>query len=158
MKNIFKTLLIVVFALFSTGCGGGGGSSNSGPVVNLIGTWEYIITTENSICDGLAAQGIEIIESLNGDYTKIGNITIDGTGFGIDSHQNCYIKPVYKVSSQLQGTVSEMNVNEFKRFVKNANAGDNTISSISIDSFTNNKIVETITYTNGVIAREILIR
>jgi len=158
MKYIFKTLIVAVFAIFSTGCGGGGSSSNSGPVVNLIGTWDYLIITENSICDGLAAQGVEIVENLNGDQTKIGNIILDGTGFGVDAYQNCYIKPVYKVISQFQGTNSEMDVNEFKRMIDAENAGDNTIASISIDSFTNNKIVETYTFKNGVIIRETLAR
>lgn len=155
MKKLTTILLAGLATLFFTACGGGSSGDSTPPpapiTVNLIGTWDYMVITENSVCDGKVAQGIEIIEPLNGDTTKIGDIIVDGEGFALDSNQNCYVTSVYDVSSRASGYQSTGTVDDYLRVVEEMHAGDNTIKSIRIDSFNEYKIVSVVEYTNGVI-------
>ncbi len=156
MKKLTTILVAGLATLFFTACGGGSSSGDSTPppepiTVNLIGTWDYMVTTQNSVCDGKVAQGIEIIEPLDGDTTKIGDIIIDGEDFALDSNQNCYVTSIYEVTSRASGYQSTGTVDDYLKIVKEINAGDNTIKSIRIDSFNEYKIVSVIEYTNGVI-------
>lgn len=155
MKKLTTILVAGLATLFFTACGGSSSGDSTPPpepiTVNLIGTWNYMVTTENSVCDGKVAQGIEIVEPLDGDTTKIGDIIIDGEGFALDSNQNCYVTSVYEVSSRASGYQSTGTVDDYLRIVEEMNAGDNTIKSIRIDSFNEYKIVSVIEYTNGVI-------
>lgn len=156
MKKSIMSLLAISFVM--VGCGGGGSSSavDTTPLpepitVNLLGTWDYMVVTQNSVCDGKVAQGIEIIDSLDGDTTKIGDIIIDGEGFELDSNQNCYVTDVYSVSSKVSGYQSTGTADDYLRIIEQMNDGDNTIKSIRIDSFNEYKIVTVYEYTNGVI-------
>ena len=155
MKKITTILLAGLATLFFTACGGGGGGDSTPPpapiTVNLIGTWDYMIVTKNSVCDGKVAQGIEIIESLNGDTTKIGDIHIQGTDFALDNNQNCYVTAVDIITSRASGFQSTGTADDYLRIIEQMNAGDNTIKSIRIDSFNEYKIVTVYEYTNGVI-------
>ncbi len=149
-------LLAGVAILFFTACGSSSSSGDSTPppapiTVNLIGTWDYMVITENSVCDGKVAQGIEIIEPLDGDTTRIGNIIVDGEGFKLDSNQNCYVDSVYDISSRALGYPSTGTADDYLRIIEEMNAGDNTIKSIRVDSFNAYKIVSVVEYTNGVI-------
>ncbi len=58
-KNII--LLLISFVFVACGGGGGGGEDTSPAAtleVNLLGDWDYMVRTENSICDGMVAKGI----------------------------------------------------------------------------------------------------
>ncbi len=163
MKKLTTILLAGVATLFFTACGGSSSSGDSTPppapvTVNLIGTWDYMIISQNSVCDGKVVQGIEIIEPLDGDTTKIGNIIIDGEGFKLDSNQNCYVDAVYEVTSRAAGYPSTGTVDDYLRVVEEMNAGDNTIKSIRVDSFNAYKIVSVTEYTNGVIITSTITR
>jgi len=155
MKKLTAILLTGIATLFFTACGGGSSGDSTPPsapiTVNLIGTWDYMVVTKNSVCDGKVAQGIEIIEPLNGDTTKIGDIIIDGENFALDSNQNCYVTSVYEVTSKASGYQSTGTADDYLRIIQDMNAGDNTIKSIRIDSFNEYKIVTVYEYTNGVI-------
>lgn len=153
MKKLTTILLSGLATLFFTACGSSGDSTPPPePItVNLLGTWDYMVVTKNSVCDGKVAQGIEIIEDLNGDTTKIGDIIIDGEDFALDSNQNCYVTSVYKVTSKASGYQSTGTADDYLRIIEQMNEGDNTIKSIRIDSFTEYKIVTVYEYTNGVI-------
>jgi len=148
--------------LFFTACGGGS-SEDSTPTpapitVNVLGTWDYAIFTENSICDGLLIQGIEIIESLNGDTTKIGDIIIDGAGFDVDINQNCFVTTIHETSSKVSGFPSTGTADDWLALGEALNAGDNTIDHLSVDSFNEFKIQTSTHFTNGIIITSILTR
>ena len=160
MKKTTQLLLAGLATLFFTACGGGSsGDSTPAPIiVNVIGTWDYAFVTKNSICDGQLAQGVEIIESLNGDTTKVGNIIIEGTGFGVDSNQNCFVKAVSETTSRASGYQSTGTADDWLDIGYAINAGDNTIDRIVVDSFNNNKIQTSTYYKNGVVITSILTR
>ena len=162
MKKIITILLAGLATLFFTACGSSGGGDSTPPpapiTVNLIGTWDYMVTSQGSVCDGMLAQGIEIIEPLNGDTTLIGNILLEGTDFALDGNLNCYITPIDIVTSRASGFPSTGTIDDYLRIVEQMNAGDNTIASIRVDSFNNYKIVTVTEYTNGVIATSVLTR
>ena len=161
MKKMATILLAGLATLFFTACGGGGDDSTTLPepiVVNVIGTWDYAITTQNSICDGLLAQGVEIIESLNGDTTKIGDIIISGSGFDVDSNQNCFVTAIDEITSKASGFESTGTVDDWLAVAEAVNAGDNTIDHFSVESFNEYKIQTSTHYTNGVIITSIITR
>ncbi len=148
MRKMTTMLAIGATALFFTACGGGGSSDTGGntpappTTVNLIGTWDYSIATQGSICDGLVAQGVEIIESNNGDNSQIGDITLQGTNFAIDSAGNCYLDSVSKVDSTAVGHKSNMTKSEFEQFGKDRLAGIGTIESFEVINY-NTSIIST---------------
>ena len=148
----FKILIVLILMSLFTGCGGGSSDASSSIKVNVIGTWEYMVFFQNSVCDGKLAQGIEIIEPLNGDNTKIGSIILQGTDFALDGNQNCYLKSINKVDNSFVGTQSIGTRNEYLSILKQLSAGDSTIKEITVESFTDRKIITKREYTNGVIA------
>ena len=158
MKKFIKVFIAGLATLFLTACGGGGGDSTPSITVNVIGTWNYAVTTQNSICDGKLAQGTEIIDSLNGDTTKVGNIIIEGTGFAADSNQNCYVTAISEVTSRASGYQSTGTADDWLNIGYAINAGDNTIDHLSVESFNNNKIQTSTYYKNGVVITSILTR
>lgn len=154
-------MLAAVFSLsLIVGCGGGGSSTASTePVtVNLLGTWDYLLTTQNSTCDGMEAAGTGFIDDLNGDTTKIGDTYVEGTGFDVSAYPECYLTSGSYITSGARGLPSTMTANEFEVYVEKSYAGDNTVASITVDSFTNNKIIVTIEYTIGAIYTQVFTR
>jgi len=158
MKKTIQLLLIGLTTLFFTACGGGSNSTNPSVKVNLIGIWDTQIAMQNSICDGLLAGGIEIIEGLDGSNTTIGNIILDGTNFALDSHQNCYLASVHKIDTSARGTGSIMTEDEFLNWIKYRLSGISTIRSIEIINFNNNIISVKYEGTDNVITYQDLIR
>lgn len=162
MKKLTIVLLAGLATFFFVACGSSSSGDSTPPpapiTVNVIGTWDYAIFTENSICDGLLAQGVEIIESLNGDTTKVGDIIIEGSGFGVDSNQNCFVKAISETTSRASGFTSTGTADDWLDIGYALNAGDNTIDHLSVDSFNEYKIQSSTHYTNGVIITTILTR
>ena len=144
----FTTILLTgLTALFFTACGGGSsGNSNGGntpappTTVNLVGTWNYSLATSGSICDGLIAQAVEIVEPYNGDNSVVGNIILDGTKFAIDSNGNCYLAPLYSVDTSYVGKPSNMTKAEYMALSREQLAGIGTIESFDVINFNNNII------------------
>ena len=159
MKKL-KLLLLAGFAtFFFTACGSSGGGDSTSPlIVNLIGTWNYDSWTQNSSCDGKLAQGIEVISPLDGDNSKIVEILIQGTTFALDGNQNCYLTSINEISNRAYGYPTSMTADEYLDFVRQANAEDNSIKDIRVDSFNEYKVVIVYEYTNGVIITEQLTR
>ncbi len=161
MKKIIVFLLIGITTLFFTACGGGGGDSTP-PVppiqVNLIGTWNYGTFTQNSVCDGLLAQGVKIVDSLNGDMTKMGSTHTQGTKFELDGNMNCYLAPIDEVTNRTYGLPSVVTSSEYLTMLQQVVAGDNTIQSIRVDSFNDINIVKVYTFVNGVVITEQMTR
>lgn len=154
MRKMTTMLAIGTTALFFTACGGGGDTGGNTPspptTVNFIGTWDYSIATQGSICDGLVAQGVEIVESNNGDNSQIGDITIQGTNFAIDSTGNCYLDSVNKVDSTVVGQKSNMTKSEFEQFIKDRLAGIGTIESFEVINYNTSIISIKTNYVNNV--------
>ena len=160
MIKRLKVLLLAGFAtLFFTACGSSGSDDSTPPItVNLIGTWDYATWTTNSTCDGLLAQGVKIVDSLNGDISTIGNTLTQGTNFKLDSNQNCYIAPYEELTDRTYGLPSVMTADEYLALLRNVVAGDNTIKSIRVDSFNDINIIKVYEYTSGVIITEQMTR
>jgi hypothetical protein len=157
MKKTIQLLLIGLTTLFFTACGGSS-STHSSVEVNLIGIWDTQIAMQNSICDGLLAGGIEIIEGLDGSNTTIGNIIVDGTDFALDSYRNCYLAPRYKIDTSARGIGSIMTEDEFLNWIKYRSSGISTIRSIKIINFNHNIISVKYERTDNVIIHQDLIR
>ncbi len=148
---MLKKALIISFVLFVTGCGGDSDTTADTLEVNLLGTWDYGLITQNAVCDGLIAKGTLTVQSLNGDLTKIGDVLSQGEGFDISSFGSCVFKVVDNISTDNRGEPAVQTANQYLALINEANLGDNTIKSVRIDSFTDHKIIEVKEYTNGVI-------
>ncbi len=155
-----KKIILLTISLLIYGCSSGGGGDDTANTlqVNLIGTWNYDIATQNTVCDGLIAKGILTVSSLNGDLSKIGDVSIQGEGFDLDSFSNCVFTVVDEVDTDSRGDPAVQTANEYLASIKEDNLGDNTIKSVRLDSFTNNKIIEVEELTNGVIFTFIITR
>jgi len=167
LLNITKIVGISAIAVAMVGCGGGtsssdgdsGGNTPAPPTtVNVIGTWDYSIATQGSICDGMVAQGIEIVEPYNGDNSIIGDIIIQGTNFAIDSSGNCFLDSIDKVDSSASGHISNMTKTEFEQFGKERLSGIGTIESFEVINYNNAIISTQINLVNNVIMTEDLTR
>ena len=162
MKNIMIVLLSGLAILFFTACGGGSSGDSTPPpapiTVNVIGTWDYQTWTTNSPCDGLLAQGIKVVDSMNGDTTKTGNTLVQGTTFALDANQDCYLDSIDEIVTSTYGLPSTMTADEYLDALYDAVAGDNTIKSISVDSFNDSKIQKEYEFTSGVIITEVMTR
>ena len=147
-----KKYLILITLILIQGCSSGGGDEAAPAVkVNLLGVWDYQVQFQNSNCDALFPKGTVTVESLNGDLTKMGNILIQGQGIDTDSFGNCFFTVINEVDSTWSGRPAEQTVSEYTAFSVADNLGDNTIQSYVVNSFTDNKIVETTTSTNDVV-------
>ncbi len=162
MKKNIVVLAISISILFFTACGGGGGGGGTPAPpqvqVNLIGTWSYQTYTQNNVCDGLLAQGVKIVDSLDGDMSTMGNTRTQGTTFKLDANQNCYLAPIDEVTTRTYGVASVMTSDEYLALLQQVTAGDNTIQSIRVDSFNDMNIIKVYTFTNGVIITEQMTR
>lgn len=150
-----KYSLLLAMVLLS-GCGSddsGTPANNTGASikVNILGAWEYLIQTRNSICDGLLARGTITIQALPSDTTKIGNILLSGDGYDVDQFGNCFITEINETNPDWIGRPAEMTADEYLAFIQQDNEGDNTIQSVRLDAFNDSKIVEVETYTNTVV-------
>ena len=129
----YSLILLVSLSLGITGCTDGGSDENK---VNLIGTWNYSMTWENSVCDGFLAIGTTTILSLNGDLSKIGDITRQGEFLSIDGN-NCTVLTVNETDIDERGEPSTLTKSEYLTSLEEGTSGD---SSIRLDSYTNNQI------------------
>ena len=154
-KEIIVKKYFILFALIIIqGCSSGGGDDAAPAVeVNLLGTWDYQFTFQNSICDDLFPKGTATVESLNGDTTKMGNILMLGETIDVDSFGNCSIIPLNELVTDWSGRPAVQTAAQFTAFTVADNLGDNTIQSYVLDSFTDRHIAETTTFTNGVVEK-----
>ncbi len=163
MKKIVTVVLIGVATLFFTACGGGGSDSSGNTpapatTINLVGTWKVTMATGGSVCDGLIAESIEVIESLNGDPNVIGTITIDGINFGVSSGGMCQLVPMNTVDTTAAGTPSNMSKAEFENWGSQRLAGIGSIESFVVTNYNNFIISIQVNFTNGVVMYEDLTR
>ena len=149
---MFK-LLVVFFVLLIAGCNDDGSANEV--KVDLIGVWNYSATTQNFPCDGVEAIGILTIHSLNGDLSRIGDITMQGENLELDEDGNCYLGSVDITIKDAEGEPSSQTANEY------ANVGDpldEGTKSYTVPVFEENRIIEVTEYDNGVILTIVLIR
>ena len=164
MKNLVKVLTITLSALFFTACGGGGSDSGGGntpappTTVNLVGVWKVTIATSGSVCDGLIAEAIEVIEPYNGDPNVIGTITIDGTNFGVSSGGVCQLVPMNVTDTTAAGTPSNMTKNEFENWGSQRLAGIGNIESFPVVNYNNFVISVQVNLVNGIVMYQDLTR
>ena len=146
MKKITSILLIGLSVLFFTACSD---DNDTSPLqVNMIGTWDYHISTQNSPCDGLVAQGVQTTYSLDGDIQTMGNTHIVGTNLMLDS---CDIDPIDKVSTLGSGFPSIMTQDEYLAYLEHFHGSDSDIQSITIDFYSNAEIVMVFELADGTI-------
>ncbi len=146
MKKITTILLIGLSVLFFTACSD---DNRALPLeVNMIGTWNYHISTQNSPCDGLVAQGVQTTDSLDGDMQTMGNTHIVGTNLMLDS---CDIEPIDKVSTLGSGFPSIMTQDEYLAYLEHFHGSDSDIQSITIDLYSNVEIILVFELADGTI-------
>jgi hypothetical protein len=143
MKKITTILLIGLSLLFFVAC------SDDDPLpleVNMIGTWDYHVSTQNSPCDGLVAQGVQTTDSLDGDMQTMGDTHIVGTNLMLGS---CDIDPIDKVSSLGSGFPSIMTQEEYLAYLEHFHGADSDIQSITIDLYSNAEIIMVFALADG---------
>jgi hypothetical protein len=153
MKRIRSKAFILLTTMIIAACGSDGSDDsavNSNPI-NLAGTWDYLISTQNSICDGVYAQGKMTINTTPGDSTMMGTIVITGDEYELSTYGNCYVVTSTYTETDWVGRPIAMTAAEYLNFVQQDNYGDSTIASTQVTAFTNDRIVEVVTYTNSVI-------
>ena len=161
MKHFILFLpLILVFGCSSDDVTPSGTINNTGASVrvNLAGAWDYQIVTQNSICDGLIANGTMTVQTLPSDASKIGNILLSGDGYDNDNFGNCFIVQVTETETGWSGRPIEQTADEYLAFVQADNVGDNTIASVRLDAFNDSKISEVETLTNSVVITSTITR
>jgi len=136
MKKITTLLLIGLSVLFFTACSD---DDDTLPIeVNMIGTWDYHISTHNSLCDGLVAQGVQTTYSLDGDMQTMGDTHIVGTNLMLGT---CDLDPIDKVSSLGSGFPSVMTQEEYLAYLEHFHGVGSDIQSITIDFYNNAEII-----------------
>lgn len=136
MKKILSILLLGLSVLFFTAC-----DNNDDTLslqVNMIGVWDYHISTQNSPCDGLVAQGVQTTFSLDGDMQTMGNTHIVGTNLMLDS---CDIEPIDKVSTLGSGFASIMTQDEYLAYLEHFHSSDSDIQTIRVDTYSHIEII-----------------
>jgi len=126
--------------------------------VNLLGTWNYQVALENSICDDLVAQGIWTYNSANGDVSLIGDIHIQGEDFSDDGFGNCIYVNIDKMITVLDDAPSTVTLEKLQEDFDADSAKDNAVTSQTVTIFTETVITTTLTATNGIIRTTTLTR
>ena len=153
MKNLLSVLLIGLSTLFFTACSDN--DNTTPPTVNMIGTWDYHISTQNSPCDGLVAQGVQTTDSLDGNIQTMGDTHIEGTNLILES---CEIEPIDKISTLGSGFPSVMTQDEYLTYLEHFHGSDSDIQSITTDHYSNAEIVLVFEMADGTIMTTRLIR
>lgn len=135
-----KKYLILLALILIQGCSSGGG--DSAPViseeVNLLGTWNYTLTSTDE-CAGFVAIGIVDFQSLNGDITTLGNLLLQGEGF--DSINGvCSLASIDITNTDWIGRPAVQTANEFQTFY-NLDAASNGETPAKVNVFTSNQVV-----------------
>jgi len=145
LRNLSGIILLVILAMLSA-CGGGG-DGDSGEEVNLLGMWNYDITTTDA-CSGIVAKGIFDFQSLNGDITKLGDLLLQGEGFSVHSGV-CNLVARNIVITEWRGRPAVQTVSEYRAFKQLDLVG--TGQTVRYDTFTSNQIVEVTTVPGNVL-------
>lgn len=151
MNKLTIYFMVGFTTLFFTACGGGGSSDTNTTItascpttVNIIGTWEYEVTTQNSTCDGLIAEGFEIIQPLDGDTSKVGDIIIAGTKFeeivDISGSSSCSLISFNLTDTSAYGLPSTITCDEYITYLYGREDGNDELISIEVNTFTDSTI------------------
>lgn len=92
--NKIKLSLVASTIILFTACGGGSSDAVTDAVtepvsIDFTGTWNYKLTTQNTVCDGYTAEGTINISESASNTNYIGEIVIDGNTFDEDESGNC---------------------------------------------------------------------
>jgi len=126
--------------------------------VNLLGTWNYDISTKNTVCDNFVAKGIITYSSLNGDITKMGNETLQGEGFGVDDYGDCLFVTIDETNNNWKERSSTLTPEQFEKFNEQDSVNEFITNYIVVDTFTDSKIIYIINYSNGTSVTTVLTR
>ena len=145
--NKFKIILLAGLAtVFFTACGGG--DDPSATPKNVIGTWDYLQQSESGSCGmRYLSWGTVVIESLDGDNTKIGNITLQGNATSLINGV-CTEYTINKIDTTQRGTTSDhYETGDISRLI----SIDYGVPKQSIGGgwWEENKMSSAVTYTNG---------
>lgn len=143
-----KNILTITFIAFLYACQSADNNSEQETRVNLIGTWFYTATVQNNLCNGIEAQGIMIVESLNGDLSRIGDILIQGESLDSDESGNCALGIIDERLSTDQGEPSSQTLTEYE---DDTESHSDLIVSDTTTVFTENKIVQVTEFSTGAI-------
>lgn len=97
--NKFKLILLSSSVMFFIGCGGGSSDpvaeSDAEPVtIDFIGSWNYKLTTQNTLCDEFTAEGTLSLSESDSNTSAIGEFVINGNIFDEDVDGNCYLSGI----------------------------------------------------------------
>ena len=97
--NKFKLILLTSSVMLFTACGGGSSDpvseSNVEPVsIDFIGSWNYKLTTQNTLCDEFTAEGTLSLSESDSNTSAIGEFVINGNIFDEDVDGNCYLSGI----------------------------------------------------------------
>ena len=115
--------------------------------VNLLGMWNYDITTTDA-CSGIIAKGIIDFQSLNGDLTKLGDLLLQGEGFSVHNGI-CNLVARNIVITEWRGRPAVQTASEYLAFKQLDLVG--TGQTVRYDTFTSNRIVEVTTVPGNVL-------
>ena len=81
--NKFKLILLTSSVMLFTACGGWSSDpvseSNVEPVsIDFIGSWNYKLTTQNTLCDEFTAEGTLSLSESDSNTSAIGEFVING--------------------------------------------------------------------------------
>lgn len=161
--RILSVLITLTLMFIVSGCSSSGSGSDSAstlpttpttttPVVtdevNLLGTWNYALSTTDPECTGFVANGILDFQSLNGDITTIGDLLIQGEGILI-ANSICTLATVNLTYTEWSGRPAMLAAAEFLTFKNIDLIG--TGQTVRYDVFTSARIVEVTTMPDGVV-------
>ncbi len=155
-KNLFL-MMFIVLSFYFTGCGSSGNSGNTNPPatevrVDLIGTWQVTSRMTGNACEGLTAEMIETIESLDGDTNMLGTLTYDGENFTFDEDENGPTCELKHVSGTIElNRPNFMTEEEFKasEWDDLSSEEQETIARFDVINYTDEVISIEIEYLNG---------
>lgn len=145
-------ILLALVTIQSCSSGGGDDSANdtgANNTVNLAGTWDYVLSTSGTVCDGIFPQGTATI------YTDGNNIETQseyiGEQFDIDSFGTCSLVSWYEIDTDDAGESTIHTADSMAQDLQQDFAGDGTVKDVSLIAFTENNVVGSIEFTNGAI-------
>ena len=132
--------------------------TQSSQEVNLLGVWDFQMTSQNFVCDGFEARGIWTFNSLNGDTSIIGDVQIQGEGFSDDGFGNCVYITVDETITTSSGNPSTVTRAELQKELNTESENDNSVVTETITSFSDTRIVFVLEATNGIILTTVITR
>ena len=152
-KNYKLGMATIAASLLLIGCSTDS-SIDGDSKINILGTWNY--SYQHSLCGDLTAEGIEIIESNNGNTSEVGEVLVQGTMLALNPiNGGCYLRIYdnYIDSSYFVGSPSneeeEYYMDKYLRFFQVYGSTPSYIESSTVHSYTSSLISFTLNHEDG---------